>query len=102
MHQIGIAPSNENYHSIAEPAGIVSLAKIPPFVLVFFVIDLGLGAAHVIDYLAGRPYWLVSRLIDLGLEGNIPQWYASVQWFVVATLLGIFAYHNFHRFQFRS
>jgi hypothetical protein len=80
----------------------VSLSKIPPFVLVFFIIDFGLGAAHIIDYLAGRPVWLVSRLIDLGEEGNIPQWYASMQWFVVATLLGIFAYWNFHRFRVRS
>jgi hypothetical protein len=80
----------------------VPLSKIPPFILIFFIIDLGLGAAHIIDYLSGRPYWLLSRLIDLGQEGNIPQWYSSVQWFTAAALLGIFAYYNFYRFRLRS
>jgi hypothetical protein len=80
----------------------VSLAKIPPFVVVFFVIDLGLGATYVIDYLAGRPSWLLSTLLDLGEEENVPTWYASAQWFVVAILPGNFVYHILHRFYFRS
>jgi hypothetical protein len=63
---------------------------------------LALGAANILDYLTARPFWLLSRLIDLGLEGNIPQWYSSIQWFSVAALLGIFAYYNFHRSQIRS
>lgn len=73
----------------------VSQARIPLLILVFFTIDSALGVAYVLDYLAGHPYGLVTRLLDLGQEGNLPTWYSSVQWFSVAALLAIFARANF-------
>ncbi len=71
-------------------------------VRVFFVTDLVLGAAYVINFLAGAPSWTLTVLVDLNEEGSLPSWYSSMQWFCVAMLLGFFARRNFERSQPRS
>jgi hypothetical protein len=73
----------------------VSQRRIPVLISIFFTIDLALATAYAFDYLAGQPYGLVTRLLDLGREGNLPTWYSSVQWFSVAALLAIFGRVNF-------
>jgi hypothetical protein len=56
---------------------------------------LSLGAAYVLNELIGNPYGWLTSFLDLNDEGNLPTWYSSIQWFCVATLVGIFAQRNF-------
>jgi hypothetical protein len=77
-------------------------ARIPPVILVFFIIDLALGLAYVVNYLAGQPIRMLTRLLDLNGECNLQSWYSSMQWFCVASMAGIFAYRNFSRSSRRS
>lgn len=69
-------------------------ARIPILILIFFMIDLAVGLAYIFNYLVG-PDTRFEVLLDLDSEANLPTWYASIQWFCVATLLGIFAQCNF-------
>ncbi|HEU5298759.1 MAG TPA: hypothetical protein VFW08_04620 [bacterium] len=68
--------------------------RIPTLILVFFLIDLGLGLVYLGDYLAGRPSRMLTGFFDLDGEANIPAWYSSIQWFCTALLLGIFAHRH--------
>lgn len=81
---------------------MLARVRIPPLILVLFAIDLAIGLAYVLNYLAGRPYRPLSLLLDLNGECNLPSWYSSVQWFGVAALLGLFAHRNFDRSSPRS
>jgi hypothetical protein len=81
---------------------MLSQARIPPAILIFLVIDLALGLAYVVNYLAGQPFRPLTRLLDLNGECNLQSWYSSMQWLCVAILQGIFAYRNFSRSSRRS
>jgi hypothetical protein len=77
--------------------------RIPILILVFFIVDLALVVGHLINTLAGgRPSLMMTRFLDVRRENNLPTWYSSIQWFCVASLFGIFAYHNFTRSQKKS
>jgi hypothetical protein len=67
---------------------------VPIPVRVFIAIDIALGVAYLLTYLAGQPRFL-TPFLDLNRENNLPTWYSSVQWFCVAGLLGIFAISSF-------
>lgn len=75
---------------------------MPTLILIFFMIDLALGIAYIFNYLADRPYTRLTVFLDLNQEGSLPTWYSSMQWFCVATSLGIFAQHNFRLSQSKS
>jgi hypothetical protein len=82
---------------------MVSRVRIPTLILIFFMIDLALGIAYIFTYyLADRPATTLPVFLDLKQEGNLPTWYSSIQWFCVATLLGIFAQRNFRLSQSKS
>jgi len=81
--------------------------KVPRFILCFFVFDFLLAAIYLIAFgfrkqiiLFGKesvygyvkPFAVLWNLFDLGREVSIPTWYSSIQLFVVASLLIIFAY----------
>ncbi|MEX0803126.1 MAG: hypothetical protein WD688_07405 [Candidatus Binatia bacterium] len=66
------------------------------------MIDLALGVAHILIYRAGAANWKLAFILDLDKESNIPSWYSSIQWFSVAALLGLFAFHNFSFSQRKS
>jgi hypothetical protein len=78
------------------------LARIPALILVFIFIDVSLGLGYIVNELIGHPYSRLTVLLDLNGEGNLPTWYSSIQWFCVATFLGLFAYSNFRIGQRRS
>jgi len=80
----------------------MSRARVPPPILIFFVIDLALGIAYVANYLAGQPFGHLTAFLDLDGEANLPTWYSSIQWFCVAILLGVFAQYNFTLSQGKS
>jgi hypothetical protein len=73
---------------------MVPRVYIPSFILTLVIIDLTLGIAYIFNDLAGHPYRILTIFLDLDGEANLPTWYASIKWFCVATLLGIFAHHN--------
>lgn len=76
--------------------------RIPTLLLIFFSIDVALGMAYIFNYLAGHPSGMLTRFLDLNREGNLPTWYASIKWWCVAALLGIFTHRNFSFSQRKS
>jgi hypothetical protein len=70
---------------------------MPVFVLCFFILDAFMGTAYFLDKLFGSPVQELSLLVNLNREGNLPTWYASLQLFVVGSLLGLFTWRNFDR-----
>lgn len=75
---------------------------LPRAVLAFFMIDLAIGLAYMLNWAADRPYWKLTSLLDLDQENNLPTWYASMKWFCVAALLGLFAVRNVRLSQSKS
>lgn len=64
---------------------------IAPLVLFCFAADVALGLIFLVDAAIGEP----TRLFDLGMEANIPTWYASAQLLLVGLLLGLYAAAHF-------
>jgi hypothetical protein len=69
--------------------------RVPIPVWIFFAIDAGLGIAYLVTS-PGSHDSLLARFLDLDRENNLPTWYSTIQWFCVASLLGIFAIRNFN------
>jgi hypothetical protein len=76
--------------------------RIPAVILVLFVTDAVLGLLYLFNQWAGEPFWKLTQLVRLDGEKNLPTWYSSIQLFLVAVLLGIFALRNFSAVQGRS
>jgi hypothetical protein len=81
---------------------MTSRIKIPTFIKILLVINLILGLAYIINYLIGWWFPKLTSFVDLNGEDNLPTWYSSIQWFCVATVLGIFAWRNFSPSSWRS
>ena len=81
---------------------MVSRKQVPAFVLGFFVIDVALGVGYLCNELVGRPIPILTLLLDLDLENNVSSWYSSIQWFMVALFVGLFAHCNFSLAQRKS
>jgi hypothetical protein len=76
--------------------------KVPGVVQVFYVADFALSLAYLLNVGAGRPFGKLTALLDLDGESNLPTWYSSIQLFVVAVLLGFFAYRTFEKSRISS
>lgn len=72
------------------------LGRVPIFILAFFIADLGLVCLYGFDLLIGSPFELVTKMLDLGGEENIPTWYASSQLFCIGLLTAVFAWSQWH------
>ncbi|MBC7896352.1 MAG: hypothetical protein H7066_13130 [Cytophagaceae bacterium] len=70
--------------------------RLPRLVKAFFAADLLVGVPYIVNQLIGRPFTKINRLVDLDDEANFPSWYSSVQWAVVAALMG-FAVYRLHK-----
>jgi len=82
---------------------MTSWLGVPVPILLFFAMDIGFGVAYLLLYLDAILYpAILTPLLDLDGEANLPAWYASVQWFCVAGLLAIFSIRNFSFSQKRS
>lgn len=66
--------------------------RLPRLVKAFFAADFLVGLPYVVNQLIGRPFAKINRLVDLDDEANFPSWYSSVQWAVVAALMGFAVY----------
>lgn len=65
---------------------------LPRLVKAFFAADFIVGFPYFVNELIGRPFAKINRLVDLDDEANFPSWYSSVQWAVVAALMGFAVY----------
>jgi hypothetical protein len=75
---------------------------VPRFVVLLVAVDLVLGSVYLAYFVLGQPYRTIAALIDLDGEGNLPTWYATVQWFSVAMLTWVFARQHVVRAAVRS
>jgi hypothetical protein len=64
--------------------------RMPRLILVLLAGDLALGAAYLVNEIAGRPRDGLTRLVDLNGEANLPAWYSSMQGLAAALLLWTF------------
>jgi hypothetical protein len=69
----------------------------PPLVLALLACDLLLALTYVLNSAAGRPWSLLTRLVDLDGEGNVPAWFSSMQWMLCACAFALFSARNFSR-----
>lgn len=65
--------------------------RIPKFILLFFLIEISLVFLYLLDWKLGQPIDKLTFWLDLDGEKNIPSWYSSIQYFLVACLWAIFA-----------
>jgi hypothetical protein len=80
----------------AEPEG-ARTKPIPGGIRLLLAIDLALTIVYFGLFALGDPIPGVGRKFDLNGESNLPTWYASAQWLVVALLLAIVARRAVHR-----
>jgi hypothetical protein len=62
--------------------------------LLLYAIEVGLGTAYMLNFLAGRPIRKLTHFLDLDAEANLPTWYSSTQLCLVAILFGAVAYRG--------
>jgi len=70
---------------------------MPALVLLFFLADCALIVPYLIAWEMDGLYWKLGALVDLRGKANLVSWYASVQLFLIAVLLGVFAYYKLDR-----
>lgn len=71
---------------------ITLYSRFPSSVVAFFIADVALALLYLINYAVHQPFPFVTKLINLNADNNIPNWYSSMQLFVVAYLSGIYAF----------
>ncbi len=47
---------------------------------------LAILSMNILNDLSGRPYWPITRAIDVGQEGNIATWFSSMLWLSAASM----------------
>ena len=72
-------------------AGATALWPVPRLILWLYAGNLLLAASYTANTLLGEPSYQLTQWLDLDGEQNIPTWYSSMQWFLAAALLGLFA-----------
>jgi hypothetical protein len=72
-------------------AVLLDRGTIPYAVRVLLLTDLPLAALYILDTALGHPYSIVTRLVNLNGEANLPTWYSSAQSLVLGLLLGALA-----------
>ena len=73
------------------------LRRVPGLVLGFFACDLAMALIYLVNWGLRQPFFTVSLLVDLDGESNLPTWYSSIQLFIVATFLAVFAFAKFDK-----
>lgn len=66
-----------------------SMPTVPRPILVFFLVDVGLYVAYVVNAIIGRPSNLIDHILRLNGESNLPSWYSTIQLFCVFVLCTI-------------
>jgi hypothetical protein len=69
--------------------------RAPKLILGFFVCDLVVVLLYLANWAIHEPSSKLTRLVDLGGEANLPTWYSSIQLFLVAVFLAVFAQAKF-------
>lgn len=71
--------------------------RLPRLIKIYFLIDIGLCIAYIMNYLLGSPYSMLTRILDLNDETSLSSWYSSMQLFCIFILGAIFVYHKFRQ-----
>ena len=64
--------------------------RIPHVIKLFFLMDILLCTAYLINHLLGLPYGAIATLLDLNGEHGLVMWYSSMQLFCVFLLTCLF------------
>ncbi len=70
------------------------LNRVPGPILFFYGMDLMLGCAYLVIVASGCQLETLNNFLNLEREANLPTWYSSIQLFIVAAFLGVFACWN--------
>jgi hypothetical protein len=73
------------------------MKKVPLLILFFFIGDLALALLYLLNWGLHQPFQKINLLLDLDGEANLPTWYSSMQLFLIAGLLAIFACLKFDK-----
>lgn len=65
---------------------------IPGTVKIFLLADITIAVLYVLDNVLNHPFEILTRLIDLDAEANLPAWYSSSQILFLGLLLSLFAF----------
>jgi len=68
--------------------------RLPRAVMIFFLIDIGLCIAYIMNNLIGQPFWKLTSLLDLNGESSVAAWYSSIQFFCIFILSFMFSFHK--------
>lgn len=68
---------------------------MPLLVKISFIADIAITLLYVTNYLLGQPSDLLTKMVDLAGEKNLPTWYSSSKLFLVGFMLAIFVYPRF-------
>jgi hypothetical protein len=71
------------------------MRRIPPLVLALFTANVVLILLPVIDHAAGSPFSKLRNFFYLDAETTLQAWYSSMQWFLAASLFGVFALYAY-------
>lgn len=70
---------------------------MPRIVRILFAVDIALVLLDLGNLAIGQPSSKVTSFVSLGGESNLPTWYSSIQLFLIALLLALFAVHSDRR-----
>ena len=74
-----------------------SSKRLPRLVMIFFLIDIGLCVAYVINDLIGKTHSKLTDILNLDAESSLSAWYSSTQFFCIFILSAIFSYHRIRK-----
>ena len=71
--------------------GLMPKIRMPQIVALFFIADIGLGVAYLVNYLTSGH---VEYSLNLNSENSIGTWYSSIQLFCISAVATVSVYGN--------
>lgn len=71
--------------------------KIPPLIIIFLLVDIGLCLAYAANFLAGKPIHNITTILNLNGEESVCAWFSSIQFFCIAVLGMLYVFKNVSR-----
>lgn len=73
-------------------ANVRNHSSILGAIWIFMLADIMVAFLYILDNALGHPFYILTRLVDLDGEANLPAWYSSSQILFLGLLLGLFAF----------
>lgn len=72
--------------------------KMPKFIKIFFLADFVFALPYMVNnFVLDEQFVFLNKFTRIGGEASLPTWHSSMQLFLIAMFLAIFAYHKFER-----